>query len=77
MNRCRHTQDTNAVQLKLLLLLTSHGRVTVVGDIDQLIFSFQGADSRNFSAFEQEFKTRLKKHVNVVNLTVNYRSTHR
>ena len=40
-------QDTNCVQLKLLLLLTSHGRVTVVGDIDQLIFSFQGADRYN------------------------------
>ena len=67
-------QDTNSVQLKLLLLLASHGRVTVVGDIDQLIFAFQGADSRNFAEFESYYQKR-NTSINVVNLVVNYRSS--
>jgi hypothetical protein len=48
-------QDTSRVQLELLKLLASHGRVTVVGDDDQSLFSFSGADPRNFLQFFDHF----------------------
>src|SRR3546814_15897362 len=64
-------QDTNTVQNELVLLLTkSHRNVCVVGDGDQSIYKFRGADMRNILDFETAFPD-----VTVVVLEQNYRST--
>jgi len=64
-------QDTNTVQNKLVLLLTKqHRNVCVVGDGDQSIYRFRGADMRNILEFEDAFP-----EVTVVVLEQNYRST--
>jgi DNA helicase-2/ATP-dependent DNA helicase PcrA len=66
-------QDTNAVQNELVLLLTrEHRNVCVVGDGDQSIYRFRGADMRNILEFETAFPD-----VTVVVLEQNYRSTQR
>jgi DNA helicase-2/ATP-dependent DNA helicase PcrA len=66
-------QDTNTVQNELVLLLTkSHRNVCVVGDGDQSIYRFRGADMRNILEFENAFPD-----VTVVVLEQNYRSTQR
>jgi len=64
-------QDTNPVQNELVLLLTqTHRNVCVVGDGDQSIYRFRGADMRNILEFEDAFPD-----VTVVVLEQNYRST--
>src|SRR5688572_2141723 len=64
-------QDTNIVQNELVLLLTKqHRNVCVVGDGDQSIYAFRGADMRNILEFENAFP-----EVTVVVLEQNYRST--
>jgi DNA helicase-2/ATP-dependent DNA helicase PcrA len=64
-------QDTNPVQNELVLLLTqAHRNVCVVGDGDQSIYRFRGADMRNILEFEGAFP-----EVTVVVLEQNYRST--
>ena len=64
-------QDTNTVQNELVLLLTKqHRNVCVVGDGDQSIYRFRGADMRNILEFENAFPD-----VTVVVLEQNYRST--
>jgi DNA helicase-2/ATP-dependent DNA helicase PcrA len=66
-------QDTNTVQNELVLLLSrSHHNVCVVGDGDQSIYKFRGADMRNIVEFETAFPD-----VTVVVLEQNYRSTQR
>jgi DNA helicase-2/ATP-dependent DNA helicase PcrA len=64
-------QDTNHVQLELVRLLTGpHGNVCVVGDDDQSIYSWRGADVSNILEFEKFFPG-----VSMVTLDRNYRST--
>ncbi len=64
-------QDTNKVQNELVLLLAAdHRNVCVVGDQDQSIYAFRGADMRNIVEFEDAFPDTT-----VVLLEQNYRST--
>ena len=64
-------QDTNKAQFTLITLLASrYGNITVVGDNDQGIYSFRGADISNILNFERDFPgTRIIK------LEQNYRCT--
>ena len=64
-------QDTNTVQNELVLQLAGeHHNVCVVGDSDQSIYRFRGADIRNILEFEEAFPDAT-----VVVLEQNYRST--
>jgi DNA helicase-2/ATP-dependent DNA helicase PcrA len=64
-------QDTNPVQNDLVLQLAEeHRQVTVVGDSDQSVYAFRGADIRNILGFEEAFPDAT-----VVVLEQNYRST--
>lgn len=64
-------QDTNKAQNELIILLAKeHQNVCVVGDQDQSIFRFRGADMRNILDFENAFERST-----VVVLEQNYRST--
>lgn len=64
-------QDTNLVQWELVRMLgSSHRSVFCVGDHDQSIYRFRGADYRNLDRFMQEFP-----EARVVKLEQNYRST--
>jgi DNA helicase-2/ATP-dependent DNA helicase PcrA len=64
-------QDTNRAQFELILLLSQHHRnICVVGDEDQSIYSWRGADIRNILDYEDIFpETKLIK------LEQNYRSS--
>ena len=64
-------QDTNPVQNELVISLGAESRqVTAVGDADQSIYAFRGADIRNILEFERAFDD-----VRIVVLDQNYRST--
>lgn len=63
-------QDTNDLQYKWLKLLAgTQGAVFAVGDDDQSIYAFRGANVGNMSAFEREFNVE-----NLIKLEQNYRS---
>lgn len=66
-------QDTNGAQNELLRLLGSFDEspnIFAVGDDDQAIYRFQGANVENLLFFEQQFK-----NVKTISLTTNYRSS--
>jgi DNA helicase II / ATP-dependent DNA helicase PcrA len=66
-------QDTNGAQWELVRLLTEeHRSVMVVGDQDQSVYRFRGADFRNLMRFEEAFP-----EATVIVLEQNYRSTQR
>lgn len=64
-------QDTNKSQFTLITLLASkYGNITVVGDNDQGIYSFRGADITNILNFEKDFPG-----TKIIKLEQNYRCT--
>ncbi|MGA8014935.1 MAG: UvrD-helicase domain-containing protein [Candidatus Dormiibacterota bacterium] len=75
-NRWRHIfvdeyQDTNHAQYVMVsLLAATHRNLTVVGDDDQAVYRFRGADIRNILEFRKDFPD-----ARVVTLEQNYRST--
>jgi DNA helicase-2/ATP-dependent DNA helicase PcrA len=67
-------QDTNHAQYRFLQLLAGgedgHRNLAVVGDPDQSVYSFRGADIRNILEFQDEFED-----ARIIRLEQNYRST--
>ncbi len=64
-------QDTNRVQYSIMkLIVGENNNICVVGDVDQNIYSWRGADIKNILNFERDFK-----NAKTVLLEENYRST--
>jgi DNA helicase-2/ATP-dependent DNA helicase PcrA len=62
-------QDTNLLQFNFIKYLSSGKNICVVGDDDQSIYSWRGADIKNILEFDKHFTDTV-----VVKLTTNYRS---
>ncbi len=64
-------QDTNFIQSKWLKLLTkTHNNICCVGDDDQSIYSWRGAEIKNFLEFD-----KIYKNTKIIKLEENYRSS--
>ncbi len=64
-------QDTNKAQYKLVKLLAKrNGNICAIGDSDQAIYAFRGANVENFLKFGEDFK-----NMKLIKLDKNYRST--
>lgn len=64
-------QDTNGAQFEFVRMLGApNGNVCVVGDMDQSVYAFRGADYRNLARFEEAFQS-----ARVITLEQNYRSS--
>ncbi len=63
-------QDTNRAQYELVRLLGGHGNVFAVGDDDQSIYGWRGAEVRNMRDFQNDFPS-----CRIVRLEENYRSS--
>ena len=64
-------QDTNLIQSKWLNHLTTHNKnICCVGDDDQSIYSWRGAEIKNFLEFD-----KIYKDTKIIRLELNYRST--
>ena len=64
-------QDTNEAQYKLTKMLASrYKNICAVGDVDQAIYGFRGANYKNILNFERDYK-----NTKIINLEENYRST--
>ena len=64
-------QDTNTIQYELVRMLAEkNGNICVVGDDDQSIYKFRGAEPKNLFSFEENFE-----NARIIKLEQNYRST--
>ena len=64
-------QDTNEAQYKLTKMLANkYKNICCVGDVDQAIYGFRGANYKNILNFEHDYK-----NTKIINLEENYRST--
>ena len=64
-------QDTNFIQSKWLKLLSEHNNnICCVGDDDQSIYSWRGAEIKNFLEFDKDYK-----NTKIIRLEENYRSS--
>jgi DNA helicase-2/ATP-dependent DNA helicase PcrA len=68
-------QDTSLAQEKLLFLLNKNQFITVVGDPNQTIYTFNGSNSKNMQRFLNHYKRSASEQTEEIRLIKNYRST--